>query len=336
MFAAPHQVRVQPDARGVKHDQLHLFGIVREAAFNSHGAHVCQCRFAAFRCGHRLHQGGRSGIPGEVVKGSAGQHQQGKIVFDGGRRCGAHRSVAAPHPECTDARQGGCLLHPLGNIVLGCHERYMSEREYFLQGGSSFLGEGPAQRVHRDAQALALRELGRLHPPPGGRRHGRPDRPPLPCHEGCAGPDRGTEQHIRGPVGAGMHSGVCNARCHRSYDGSEHRLHQSGAEGECHRGGGVARRHGRAGGLRVDESEHRQVLWQGPGAGQQGLENEVGHGRRHGLGQQPVDRRAPGAPRDGGSHGGHAEPKLSLVGRGREPPEKGVMVPARKAGDGPH
>jgi hypothetical protein len=46
VFAAPHQVRVQPDARGVEHDQLHLFGIVREAAFNSDNADVGQGRFA--------------------------------------------------------------------------------------------------------------------------------------------------------------------------------------------------------------------------------------------------------------------------------------------------
>ena len=33
----------------------------------------------------------------------------------------------------------------------------------------------------------------------------------------------------------------------------------------------------------MDEAEHRQVFGQRPGAGQQGLKNEVGHGRRHPL-----------------------------------------------------
>ena len=113
LLAAPHQIRVQPDARGVEHDELHLFRIVRESAFNSDGAHVRQRRLAAFRCGYRLHQGGRADVPGEVVQGSAGQHQQRKIMLDGGRGGSAHSSVPAPHPERADARNGGCLRHPL-------------------------------------------------------------------------------------------------------------------------------------------------------------------------------------------------------------------------------
>ncbi len=165
---------------------------------------------------------------------------------------------------------------------------------------------------------------------------GRPHRPPLACHHGGTRADRRSEEHIRGPVGAGVDTRVGDASRERGQRGAEGRPHQSGAEGERHGGGGVARGHGGAGWLGMDEPERRKVFRQRAGPRQQGLETEVRDRGRDGLCQQPVDGGTARPPGEERHHGGDADPELALVRRGGQPPEEIVMTAAGEAGHGAH
>src|SRR4051812_6413893 len=83
-------------------------------------------------------------------------------------------------------------------------------------------------------------------------------------------------------------------------------------------------------GLRMHESEHRQLLGQRTGPGEQCLEHHVGDGGCHALGNQAMQCCAPRLTRKECQDCCRSHPQLSLVGRGRKASEENIVVAARQ------
>jgi hypothetical protein len=86
----------------------------------------------------------------------------------------------------------------------------------------------------------------------------------------------------------------------------------------------------------MHKAEDGQMLRQGPGPGEQGLEDSVGHGGRYRLGQQAMQCCPAGLAGKSGHHGRGCHPELPVVGGGRKPPEKVVVVSTRQIRYMPH
>jgi hypothetical protein len=86
----------------------------------------------------------------------------------------------------------------------------------------------------------------------------------------------------------------------------------------------------------VDEPEDRKMFWQRPRPGEQGFEDNVGDGRSHCLGYEPVQRRTAGPSGKGRHRCSSGDPKLAVVGGGGEPAEESIMVPSREIRNMPH
>ena len=92
--------------------------------------------------------------------------------------------------------------------------------------------------------------------------------------------------------------------------------------------------HGRTRGLRMNETEHRQMLRQWPCTRKEGFETDVCHRRSHALGNKAVKGCTPGLALQNSEDSGHCKPQLPFVRHGGQPAEEVVVFASGETRNG--